>query len=114
MNISIAGFLIFKKANQYTTPSPVSPGLHILVLPCAPYQMTREESMIIGTRCGTVMFHQSRVDEYLAFKRGEKPMVNIIFQNDSMLTLAQYNMNWRFYHNRQLKRWFGDDLIDIY
>ena len=76
--------------------------------------MTREETQIVGTRCGTLQFHQARADEYLEFKRGTKTMTQIIFQYDLMLTLSEYNLNWRYYHNRQLKRWFGEDLIDIY
>jgi hypothetical protein len=111
---TIAGFLLFKKPNQYTVPSTVSPGLYILPLACQAYGASRDEAMAIGTRCGTLQFHQARVDEYVAFKRGEKQMLNIIFQYDSMLTLSQYQNNWRFYYNRQMKRWFGDDLIDVY
>jgi hypothetical protein len=111
---AIAGFLLFKKPNQYTIPSTVSPGLFILPLACQPGGASRDESFAIGTRCGSVPFHQGRVDEYIAFKRGQKSMIDLIFANDSMLTLAQYNMNWRFYHNRQMKRWFGDDLVDMY
>jgi hypothetical protein len=111
---TIAGFLLFKKPNQYTIPSTASPGIFILPLNCVPGGASRDESIAIGTRCGTVPFHQGRVDEYIAFKRGQKSIIDLIFANDSMLTLAQYNMNWRFYYNRQMKRWFGDDLIDVY
>jgi hypothetical protein len=114
MNTGIAGYLLFNKPNQYTVQSSVSPGVFVLPLNCLPGSASREEAMAVGTRCGTLQFHQARVDEYVAFKRGEKQMVNIIFQYDSMLTMAQYQSNWRFYHNRQMKRWFGDALIDVY
>ncbi len=114
MNQSIAGYLIYKKPNKFTQPSQVSPGLHIVMIPSLPFGVSNEESFMVGTRCGTVQFHQDRVNEYIAYKRGEKPMVNIIFQNDLMLTLAEYNRNWRYYYNRQMRRWFGEDLIDYY
>ena len=114
MNQTIAGFLLFKKPNQYTQQSQVSPGIHVLALPCMPEGMSTQESFLVGTRCGTVQFHQSRVDEFVAFKRGIKSMRDIVFQYDTMLTLHEYNMNWRYYYNRQMKRWFGDDLIDIF
>lgn len=114
MNTTIAGCLLFRKPNAYTQPCPTSPNVHIICLPCQPGGASREEAFAVGTRCGTVQFHQARVDEYVAFKRGEKPMVNIVFQYDSMLTMADYNNNWRYYYNRQMKRWFGEDLIDIY
>ena len=114
MNSEIAGFLLFRKPNRFTVQSPVSPGIHILPMSCSPFGASRDESMAVGTRGGTLQFHQARVDEYVAFKRGLKAMVNIIFENDMMLTLAEYNNNWRYYHNRQMKRWFGEDLIDVY
>ncbi len=114
MNTEIAGFLLFSKPNPYTVQSAASPGIFLLPLMCKPGGASRDEAMAVGTRCGTLQFHQARVDEYVAFKRGEKPMVNIIFQYDTMLTLSQYQSNWRFYDNRQMKRWFGDALIDIY
>ena len=114
MNQQIAGFLLFKKPNKFTVQSPASPGVFLLPLACEPGGASRDESYAVGTRCGTLSFHQSRVDEYIAFKRGHKSMIDLIFQNDLMLTLAEYKNNWRYYHNRQMKRWFGDDLVDVY
>lgn len=111
---TIAGFLLFKTPNQYTKPSPTSPGLHIIPMICDANGVSKDESFAVGTRCGTIPFHQDRVNEYLAFKKGQISMVDLIFRYDLMLTLAEYKSNWRFYHNRQMKRWFGESLIDVY
>lgn len=116
MNIPIAGFLIFKTANRYTKPCPSAPHLHILSLAVSTNanQVTQDESVAVGTCCGTVQFHQDRVNEYLEFKSGKKSLMDIIFKYDTMLTIYEYKCNWRYYHNQQLKRWFGKDLIDLY
>lgn len=111
---SIAGFLLFKKPNQYTKPCPTSPNVFILPMECSCNGLSQNEIFAIGTRCGTIPFHQARPQEYLEFKQGKRSMEQIIFHYDSMLTLDQYRRDWRFYYNRQMKRWFGDDLIDVY
>lgn len=114
MNQGIAGFLVFKKPNQYTRPSSTNPPVYIIPIACGFGAVSRDESFAVGTRCGTLTFHQGRVDEYLAFKRGEKSLRDFLFQNDFLLTLDEYRRNWKELHNKQLRRWFGDDLLDVY
>ena len=112
--MSLAGFLVYKKPQKHAVQSPASPSVFIIPLAVSPSGMTQEESYAVGTRCGTSQFHQDRVNEYMAFKQGRVSMSNLVFQYDSMLTLAEYKNNWRFYHNKQMKKWFGDDLVDVY
>ena len=111
---SIAGFLLFKKPNKFTVQSPVSPNIYIIPLQFGFQELSQNEIQAVGTRCGTLTFHQGRLEDYLAWKRGTKTLQAIVFQNDFMLTLEQYKNNWRYYHNQQMRRWFGDDLIDVY
>ncbi len=113
---TIAGFLLFKQPNRFTKPCSTSPNIHILAFNVSANtsEVTQDEAFAVGSCCGLVQFHQDRVNEYIAFKSGKKSMRDILFQYDSMLTLSEYNMNPRYYHNLQMKRWFGKDLIDIY
>ena len=112
--MSVAGFLVYKKPQKHAVQCAASPSVYIIPLACATTGMSQEESFAVGTRCGTVQYHQDRVNEYLAFKRGHLSLRDLVFRYDSMLTLAEYNNNWRLYHNRQMKRWFGEDLVDVY
>lgn len=111
---TIAGFLLYKKPTRFTVQSPVSPGIHILPLQFGLGGLSNNEMQAIGTRCGTLTYHHGRLDDYLAYKKGTKSMQEIIFQNDFMLTLEEYKKNWRHYHNQQMRRWFGEDLMDVY
>ena len=113
---TITGILLFKQPNIFSKPCPSCPSLHSIAInfSCNSNEVTQDESYAVGTCCGAVQFHQDRVNEYIAFKSGKKSMRDILFQYDTMLTLSEYNSNPRFYHNRQMRRWFGKDLIDVY
>lgn len=115
MDKYITGFLIFKKPNTYTTPSTASPSLHMIPIYMGFLHATSHEVQAVGTRCGSIPFNQERVNEYTAYKMNKKTMESIIFQNEPFLNNNELNdSTWRQYYNNQMRRWFGDDLIDMY
>jgi hypothetical protein len=109
------GVLLYSKPNQYTKPSPQAHHIHTISFPFQFEGISQAESFAVGTQCGTSEFQQSRVDEYLSYKKGQVNMIDILLKNGIIMYRGEVNeINWRGYYNLQYKRWFGNDLMDMF
>jgi hypothetical protein len=102
----IPGILLFKNPNKHTTQSSTSPSIFVISFNTSIGNISSDEIYAVGTRCGTSIYDQARVEEYKAYKLGQKTMEEIIKPK-------KYE-DWRTSCNNQMRKWFGDDLIDMY
>lgn len=102
----ITGILLFKKPNKHTTQSSTSPSIFVICLKVSFGNISSDEIYAVGTRCGTSIYDQARVEEYRAYKLGQKTMQEIV--------KPKSYEDWKTYYNAQMRKWFGDDLIDMY
>ena len=71
-------------------------------------EITYDEKMAVGTRCGETEYTQQRVNEYISWKQGKITMYELIEKYDKEILSSS---NYEYYFLRQRKRWFGEHLI---
>ncbi len=111
----IRGILNYTSPNKHTTSSRHSPYYsvaYLIHIDAFKRGISREESYIVGTRCGTEEFNQARVDEYSEYRTHRKTMNEIILKNYPFTDLSDKN-NFLKYEAMINKKWFGDHYLYI-
>jgi hypothetical protein len=112
----IRGILLYTSPNKHTLSSIHSPyhsvGYLMYVDAFKRNCISPEESYIVGTRCGSEDFNQSRVDEYLEYRTYKKTMNEIILKNYPYVNLSDKKIFIK-YEEMINKKWFGDNYLYI-
>ena len=116
MNNTITGFLLFKKPNKFTKQSQAAPNIFIIPYQCSwdSNKISADEIFAVGTQSGSSPVNQVSIDEYTAWRQGKISMDDIIFKNNIILDVNEYNKTRTYYYNEQMRKWFGNDLCDYF
>jgi hypothetical protein len=111
----IRGVLNYTSPNKHTSSSMHSPYhsvAYLIHVDAFRRGISPEESYIVGTRCGTEVFNQARVDEYTEYRIERKTMNEIILKNYPGVNLSDKNI-FLTYDAIIHKKWFGDHYLYI-
>ena len=108
----IRGILNYTSPNKHTTSSIHSPYhsvAYLIYVDAFRRGISPEESYIVGTRCGTEVFNQARVDEYTEYRTHRKTLNEIILRNYPGVNLSDMATCEAMLH----KKWFGEHYLYI-
>jgi hypothetical protein len=111
----IHGVLNYTLPNKHTTSSIHSPYhsvSYLIYIDAFRRGISPQESYIVGTRCGTEEFNQSRVNEYTEYRTHKKTMNEIIVKNYPYVNISDKN-TFLNYEGMIHKKWYGDHYLYI-